>query len=212
VIGLAGHTWAPVAAIATGVVVSIAWTLYNDLELFGSIRQLSWIRVATILILWGGLTSLLISRVSWARAACRAFAALTVVGSLVSLWFGGGDLFLLVEGLRSLCFAAVFILLPAPVPSRPPPIWMQPTYRAVAQRLLECRQSLERFGHAQAFFRPSGFVSKKPFYILGERAVPEMDHRLAPLRNASVVSPRLVSKWLRREVCSRARPIRDARN
>jgi hypothetical protein len=122
----ASVAWVPVAAIATGVVVSIAWTLYNDLELFGSIRQTSWISVAIILAFWGGLTSLLIARVSWARAACRAFAALTVVGSLVALWFGGSDLFLLVELLRALFFAAVFILLPAPVPRRPRPAWRHP--------------------------------------------------------------------------------------
>jgi len=118
--------WAPVAAIAAGVAVSIAWTLYDDFELTGGIREVSWLRIGITVAVWGGLTSLLIFRVSWARPAGRALSLLTVVGTLPAFWFGGSSLFFLIAALRASIFAAVFVLLRAPVQHRPPPIWMQP--------------------------------------------------------------------------------------
>jgi hypothetical protein len=117
--------WAPVAAIAAGVIVSIAWAIYLDLTRYGTILPTSWLRIAAPLVLWGALTWLLVARVSWARAACRGLAALVVVGGVASLWFGGSLLFCMAVGLRSLIFAAVFVLLRRPVDRRPPPLWMQ---------------------------------------------------------------------------------------
>jgi hypothetical protein len=49
-----------------------------------------------------------------------------------------------------------------------------PTRRAVAKRLLELRQGLERFRHAKPFFGPAWLVAEKSFDVLGKRAVPEV--------------------------------------
>ena len=117
--------WVPVLAIATGVAVSSAWAIYVDLALRGGIGERSLLRIAATVILWGGLTSLMITRVSWARAACRVLALLTVVGTLASLWSGGSILFHVADGLRVAIFALVFVLLRPRRPNRPPPLWMQ---------------------------------------------------------------------------------------
>jgi hypothetical protein len=109
---------APVAAIAAGVLVSIAWALYIDWSQTGTIGQKAWLRIVSTAILWGGLASLLVAGVSWARIACRGLAILTVIGGLVSMLYGGSIYFYLVAAVRTLIFGAVFQLLRAPVRRR----------------------------------------------------------------------------------------------
>ncbi len=52
-----------------------------------------------------------------------------------------------------------------------------PADGAIPQRLVELRQELECFGHAQPLGRPAGPIAKESFHILRERTEAEHDMR-----------------------------------
>ena len=118
--------WAPLAAIAAGMVESIAWTIYVDLMIDDTVRVMRWVSLGLSLVVWGSLTTFLVSRFLWARAACRVAAVLWLLGGLLALRNSGSILFFLAVGLRIAIYAALFVLLRPPPDNRPPPIWMQP--------------------------------------------------------------------------------------
>jgi hypothetical protein len=95
------------------VLISIAWDLYVDLHLWGSISRIGVARIIITLVLWGGAAALLIGRTSWARTATRVLAVLVIIGSVDSMWSRDGLVFWAAM-CRGLAFAAVFVLLRAP--------------------------------------------------------------------------------------------------
>src|SRR5260370_553461 len=106
--------WPPLAALATGMLVSIAWALYGDLHFRGSLSKISVLRMTVSLMWWGGATALLVGRVSWARVATRVLALLMTMGTVYSMKSGGSFGFYVAACLRAISFAAVVALLHAP--------------------------------------------------------------------------------------------------
>jgi hypothetical protein len=64
----------------------------------------------------------------------------------------------------------------------------RPVDGAVAKRLLELRQILERFGHAESLFRPAWLVAKETLDVFGEAAIAEMKVYAGPKRGEKRLS------------------------
>src|SRR5579859_1541810 len=96
--------WAPLIALAMGMLLSIAWGLYVELSLRGTLGMRSLHGIVFNLVLWGGAIVLLIRRVSRARVPVRGLTLLAIIGSVYSTWLGGSGVFYLFSTLRALAF------------------------------------------------------------------------------------------------------------
>jgi hypothetical protein len=104
--------WRGIVAIATGIMLSAVWTVYADWMNGKAVGNSAWLVIAVTIALWIVPLVFFVRRAGWARRACRVLAALTVVGTLVSLITTSGSAFFYAVGsLRILVFALAVLLL-----------------------------------------------------------------------------------------------------